>query len=236
MRFCGLFGNSVQTIAVRIGFLSEDGLSLLDEHFGIPPESVWQGAAELIAHPPHHLFDLRMLSDFPEIFAEFRGKRFKILWRGGRDGFGSKEFHRRCDGHANTLIVILDTNGNIFGGFTPVEWESRVWNQKQGNEDNTMKVDDSLRSFLFTLKNLHNIPARRFPLKAENKHQAISCFSEGGPNFYDIVVYSDCNENAYNCTSLGITYINNTGLAGEIVFVGSVDFKVEDIEVFEITA
>jgi hypothetical protein len=26
---------------IQIGFLSEDGFSLLDKHFGIPPESVW---------------------------------------------------------------------------------------------------------------------------------------------------------------------------------------------------
>jgi hypothetical protein len=26
-----------------------------------------------------------IISDFPEIFSEFRGKRFSLLWRGGRD-------------------------------------------------------------------------------------------------------------------------------------------------------
>jgi outer membrane murein-binding lipoprotein Lpp len=66
--------------------------------------------------PPVPSFDSRIISDFPEIFAEFRGKQFVILCRGSRDGFKAKEFHRRCDGHANTLTVILDTKGNIFGG------------------------------------------------------------------------------------------------------------------------
>jgi hypothetical protein len=60
----------------------------------------------------------------PTIFAEFRGKRFSLLWQGGHDGFGARDFYRRCDGHANTLTVILDTVGNIVGDFTPVEWES----------------------------------------------------------------------------------------------------------------
>jgi hypothetical protein len=31
-----------------------------------------------------------IISDFPEIFAEFRGKHFEILWRGSRDGFQSR--------------------------------------------------------------------------------------------------------------------------------------------------
>jgi hypothetical protein len=66
-----------------------------------------------------------IIADFPALFTEFRGKRFMLLWRGSRDGFGRRHFHRRCDGHANTFLLILDTAGNIFGGFTPVEWQSR---------------------------------------------------------------------------------------------------------------
>jgi hypothetical protein len=58
--------------------------------------------------------------DFPEIFAEFRGTQFSCRWRGGRDGFNARDFHSRCDGHANTLTVITDSYGDIFGGFTPV--------------------------------------------------------------------------------------------------------------------
>jgi hypothetical protein len=66
---------------------------------------------------------------------------FQNLWRGGRDGFGASQFHGRCDGHANTLTVLLDTKGNIFGGFTPV-------------------TDESQKSFLFTLTNPQNVGAR----------------------------------------------------------------------------
>jgi hypothetical protein len=66
--------------------------------------------------------------------------------------------------------VILDTQGNIFGGFTPVTWE---WNGK-----NLWKADDSQKSFVFTLKNPQNIPAKRFALKAKKKHLAIGCDSE----------------------------------------------------------
>jgi hypothetical protein len=56
-----------------------------------------------------------IVSEFPKIFKEFRGSRFSLLWRGSRDGFRACDFHRRCDGHANTLTVILDIEGNIFG-------------------------------------------------------------------------------------------------------------------------
>jgi hypothetical protein len=46
------------------------------------------------------------------------------MWRGNRDSFGAAEFHLRCDGRANTLTVISDIDENVFGGFTPVEWEN----------------------------------------------------------------------------------------------------------------
>jgi hypothetical protein len=86
-----------------------------------------------------------IISSFPAIFDAFRGKQFKLLWRGSRDGFSALAFHRRCDGHTNTLTVILDTHGSIFGGFTPVSWESRVWNGKSENGDNSMKADNSVK-------------------------------------------------------------------------------------------
>jgi hypothetical protein len=137
-----------------------------------------------------------IVSDFPAIFAEFRGKRFSLLWRGGRDGFGASDFHGRCDGHANTLTVILDTDGNIFGGFTPVVWESRDTSPYN-------KADDSLKSFLFTMKNPHNVAARRFALKSQEKVTAIYCDSAGGPHFCDIALYDQCNMNPHNYTYFG---------------------------------
>jgi hypothetical protein len=218
---------------IQIGFLSEDGLCLLEEH--LPPESLWQFAAETIAHSQ---MDSRIiLGTFPEIFAEFRGKHFEILWRGSRDGFSAKEFHRRCDWHANTLTVILDTNGNIFGGFTPVEWESRAWNGKYGIESNLWKADDSLLSFVFTLKNPHNVPARRFALKAEKKNEAIYCDSKWGPCFREIAVFDNCDVNTDSYSYFdGSNDIptNEIGVDGHTIFTGSLNFKVKELEVFEI--
>jgi hypothetical protein len=67
-------------------------------------------------------------------------KCFNLLWRGSRDEFTAEAFHRRCNRHANTLTLILDSGGNVFGGFTPVEWESRRTAFRHN------KGDDSLRT------------------------------------------------------------------------------------------
>jgi hypothetical protein len=74
--------------------------------------------------PPRSPFGSVIVMDFPEIFAEFRRKQFSLLWQASRDGFHSWDSHSRCEGHANILTVILDTEWNIFDGFTPVKWES----------------------------------------------------------------------------------------------------------------
>jgi hypothetical protein len=127
--------------------------------------------------------------------------------------------------------VILDTKGNIFGGFTPVEWESRTGSLHK-------KADNSVKSFLFTLRNPHNIPARKFALKPEKKHCAIYCYSERGPCFgsgCDIAVSDNCNANTDNYCPFGYAYTNDTGLDGKVVFTGSRHFKVEEIEIFKIT-
>jgi hypothetical protein len=157
--------------------------------------------------------------DYPDILAEFRRKRFSLLWRGGRDGFGAHDFHRRCDGHANTVTVILDTDGNIFGGFTPVEWEYH-----KGD-----KVDESLRSFLFTLRNPHNFSAWRFALKAEKKNVAVVCYSDWGPDFWDIDVSDNCNASTCRHCCFGSRYTNDTGLDGKTFFTDFETFQRKGI-------
>jgi hypothetical protein len=118
--------------------------------------------------------------------------------------------------------VILDTNGNIFRGFTSVEWGSDAVGK--------VKAHPSFMSFLFTLKNPHNVPPRRFALQAEKKDMAIGCVSNCGPHFYDIRVSDE--PNAY---PFGTRYTNNTGLDGMTFFTGSYNFQMKEIEVFQIT-
>jgi hypothetical protein len=179
--------------------------------------------------PRPDAFSSLIVPDFPALFAEFRGKRFPLLWRGTRDGFGADEFHRRCDGHANTLTLVLDTDGNIFGGFTPLEWDS----------GESPKADASLKSFIFTLKNPHNGPAKKFALKAEAKEKAIIGYSWRGPHFEGGFSLCD-NSNARpqnDCSytsSFGNGYENDTTLDGKTFLTGSEWFTVKELEVFEI--
>jgi hypothetical protein len=79
-----------------------------------------------------------------------------------------------------------------------------------------------------------------FALKPEKKEYAILVNSSYGPLFgggCDLAVFSQCNTNATSHTHcIGNTYTNDSGVANDKLFTGSTNFKVKEIEVFEITA
>jgi hypothetical protein len=92
---------------------------------GPPPRRAPPPAPSAVAlRPAPTGFASLIVADFPALFAEFGGKRFALLWRGSGNGFRARGFHGRCHGHAPTLTLIQDTEGSIFGGFTPLEWSS----------------------------------------------------------------------------------------------------------------
>ena len=49
------------------------------------------------------------------------GKQFELLFRGSKDGFGSKEYHQKVDGKGASLTIIKSKPyGRIFGGYTNI--------------------------------------------------------------------------------------------------------------------
>jgi hypothetical protein len=179
------------------------------------------------AEKPTSEWKSAIIPDFPKLFEDFRGRKYSLLWRGTRDGFSAHDFYSRCNGHPNTLTLILDTSGNIFGGFTPAKWDC----------GSPFKGDPSLKSFIFTLTNPHRVAPRRFALKVEQKDKAICCRHDWGPHFGDIFVSGNGDANPHSFThSFGTRYTNDTGLEGRTFLTGSANFRLKEIEVFEIVA
>ena len=48
----------------------------------------------------------------------------KLLYRGSRDGWDAKDFHRLCDNQGPTVTLVKSSAGRISGGFTTVSWTS----------------------------------------------------------------------------------------------------------------
>jgi hypothetical protein len=150
-----------------------------------------------------------------------------LLWRGSRDGFRAIDFHGRCDGHAPTLTMIEDTRGNIFGGFTPIAWESRFFRGRLS--------DETMTGFLFSAQNPHGIALQRFGLIDSQQHTAITVSSRTGPWFgeEDLVISDHCDTAPSHARGFGRTYANATSIEGRLLFTGSETFVVKEIEVFE---
>jgi hypothetical protein len=123
------------------------------------------------------------------------------------------------------LTIISDICGYVFGGFTPISWDS----------SNQYKTDSTGQSFLFTVRNPAGTAAMKFSLC--QPQYAIDCTASYGPTFgagNDIYVadHSDANVNSY--TNLGRSYTNYTSRASTVVFTGAQHFRAKEIEVFEI--
>jgi hypothetical protein len=121
----------------------------------------------------------------------------------------------------------LTTAGYVFGGFTPISWDS----------SSSYKTDNTGKSFLFSLKNSRNSEPKIFPLL--NPSNSICGCSSRGPAFggnHDIYVASNCDQNTSSYTNLGGGYKNDTGIAATQVFTGEQYFQVKEIEVFSISS
>ena len=58
------------------------------------------------------------------------------------NGYSIKEFHKKCDGVAGTVVLVQTEYNKIIGGYTPIAWSSA---KKQWAADKTQK------SFIFSL-------------------------------------------------------------------------------------
>jgi hypothetical protein len=150
-------------------------------------------------------------------------KAFQTSVAGQLRRFRSFGISHRCDGRGNRLTLIFDREGNVFGGFTSGEWES--------SPKDMFKAGNSQMSFLFTLKNPHNITPRLFPLDTDECH-AICCNFGWSPAFWR---GCDIAHNNSFALGFGMSYTNNTGRESNGFFTGSTHFTVKEIEVFEIT-
>jgi hypothetical protein len=152
--------------------------------------------------------------------------KWSLLYRATRDGFGSSDFHTRCDGHSNTLTLLKAKESQfIFGGFTSAKWDSFSGDKADPN------------AFIFSLTNKDNKPVK---MKIDpNKHRrAIYCHSNYGPSFgCDIFISNHANTTMKSRSYLGDTYSNLPYAFGtnkaKTFLAGTYILQLDEIEVFQ---
>ena len=151
--------------------------------------------------------------------------KFKFLYRASKHGFGSKDFHSKCDGKANTL-TILKANGFIFGGFTSASWDS------------SGKYKSDPNAFLFSLTNKDNKPCKMKIDSSQNQY-AILCKNEYGPifGFNDVCILNNSNINKNSFSYLGHTYKHTQYVArsneAKSFLAETFEFQLDEIEVYQ---
>jgi hypothetical protein len=130
---------------------------------------------------------------------------------------------------SDTLTVILTTKGSIFGGFSHCAWSSSSIDQDI--------VDSSHQSFVFTLVNPWNIPAKRFGITSDSSTRSICWRFDLGPvcgSASDFGVGNPLNASESGWSSFGHSYPNHTRTDGQKFFDGQHHFTIQNIDVFAI--
>ena len=147
-----------------------------------------------------------------------------MIYRATRDGFGSENFHAKCDNFARILILINSSNSYVFGGYSSVCW------------DKSGEYKDDPSAFLFSLINPDNKPIK---LCYNGGGKAIFCHANNGPTFgagHDLFIATHANTNKNSHTNLGNSFKHSSlryeSDHSQCYFNGSYNFQVNEIEVF----
>ena len=140
--------------------------------------------------------------------------RYNILFYSKVDGDKATTFHKKCDKARKSLVLIMDTNGNRFGGFTMRDWGGNC----------IQKKDE--KAFIFSLdKNkIYGILPDQV---------AIGCYPTFGPIFFG------CQIRVYDnfFTKGGSTYLKGLNYATEEDYEltnGNQAYGIKELEVYEV--
>ena len=174
------------------------------------------------------IIDESLIRNFEELLKkkDLNGLSWSLLYQGSRDGFGASDFHSHCDTKPNTLTIVKSTSGNIFGGFSSVQWNP-----------NNLWQDDKI-AFIFSLVNKENRPL--LFEHSSSRTFSIGTISYFGPVFgygYDISISDSSNTNSSSYSNLGLTYTHPDypfeSERAKTILSGSHSFQVQEIEVFQ---
>jgi len=149
------------------------------------------------------------------------------IYQASVHGFSASQFHSKVDGKLGTLSIIKSTNGNIFGGFTKLNWGL--------SEGGAFYKDPS--AYIFSLINTQNFSLIINPIST-NSLTIYSGISKG-PYFgaCDFQIYDMSNSNNLSYSNLGTSFVapfNYTvnSVAANSFLAGTQYFQTVEVEVY----
>jgi hypothetical protein len=155
--------------------------------------------------------------------------QYKLLYKCNDGSFSSTKFHHLCDNKGSTVTVIKTDNGSIFGGYSPIPWQS------------IGGFADHDSSFLFSFVNPHGTKPTMIK-KIAKASNSIYDHKMNGPTFGGVLANSVAVENdilvedlSKGRTSLGRSYSLPYG-RDDHFFCGSSTFAIDEVEIFQVTS
>ena len=146
--------------------------------------------------------------------------KFKLLYKGTKNGDKSLYFHTKVDGIRNTLTLVKTKKGARFGGFT-----SENWNQIGGFG----KCDPRAFCFSFDLKKIYN---------SQPNGPSILCSNGYGPYFKGINTIFGIYNNFFSqggwCDYTTFSYNYGKFDKNFEITNGEQNFEIEEVEVFQV--
>jgi hypothetical protein len=158
------------------------------------------------------------------IFSELKFIFMKLLYKGSDQAFSCRRFHELCDKKGPTVTIIKSRKGKLFGGFTPIPWESLngQWTE-----------DKELKTFLFSIT--HSTKHKLLYANRATYHLNL-----WGPYFgsgHDIYITDGCDNTTENQAQLKYNYDISNLSSGDKANVasylaGEPNFSVLEYEVY----
>ena len=125
---------------------------------------------------------------------------FNLLYRGTRDGDNTINLHKKCDKYKNVIIFMKSEQGNRYGGYSNIGWESRKINKWE------YPIDDN--AFLFSIDNQKIFEA----IKGKNKICWVNSDEYGLSFFRTLLFYNNflTKENKNLSNDLSLNFKNCT--------------------------
>ena len=147
--------------------------------------------------------------------------KFNLVFSTYRDETSSSgNFHQNCDGVSPTITIVMDTNGNKFGGYTTSSW---------GHPSSAGLARDT-DAFIFNLsKRLKYVQPDKFGKNSIYRHNSY------GPSFgsNNLRISGDCKSNTNSSTNVSQDY--KTDNKNLINSTGNSNFQVSNYEVYRVT-
>ena len=177
------------------------------------PGKVLQGLADATLEHVYELLNTG-ITDFPE-----RLSGVHLLYSSTRDGATPQAFHECCDNQGATLVLVKDTDGYVFGGFTQGGWSS----------SGGWVVDPN--AFLISVTSPHGGAPVLFP--SANGTRSVLHMPRCGPCFGGgLFVYGS---KAYSWSHIDTEeYLNFTGRGPYEALTGAMIFEPSLVEVYRL--